>query len=183
MEIFAQTLGFIGLGLILLSFQFPRQKTVIRVQLYSSLVFAVHYLLLGAVTGALLNLIGICRALIFSNREHPWARKKWWLPLFCISYCIVYVLMFTVWDMEASPRNLLLELLPVIGSLATTIGFHLDNVTMRKLALVNGGTWVVYAILCGSIGGALTEAVGIVSVLIGLRRLKRTEKPLEVNHD
>ena len=37
MEIIAQTLGFVGLGLILLSFQFPRQKTVIRVQLYSSL--------------------------------------------------------------------------------------------------------------------------------------------------
>ena len=81
--------------------------------------------------------------------------------------------MFTLWGMEASPRNLLLELLPVIGSLATTIGFQLDNVTMRKLALVNGGTWVIYAILCDSIGGALTEAVGIVSVLIGLRRLKR----------
>ena len=173
MEIFAQTLGFIGLGLILLSFQFPRQKTVIRVQLYSSLVFAVHYLLLGAVTGALLNLIGICRALVFSNREHTWARKKWWLPLFCISYCIVYVLMFTIWGMDPTHQNLLLELLPVIGSLATTIGFHLDNVTMRKLALINGGTWVIYAILCGSIGGALTEAVGIVSVLIGLQRLKQ----------
>ena len=176
MAIFTQILGFVGLGLILLSFQFPRQKTVIRVQLYSSLVFAVHYLLLGAVTGALLNLIGICRAFVFSSREHGWAQKKWWLPLFCISYCIVYVLMFTLWGMEASPRNLLLELLPVIGSLATTIGFHLDNVTMRKLALVNGGTWVIYALLCGSIGGALTEAVGIVSVLIGLRRLKHTAK-------
>ena len=176
MAIFTQILGFVGLGLMLLSFQFPRQKTVIRVQLYSSLVFAVHYLLLGAVTGALLNLIGICRALIFSSREHSWAQKKWWLPLFCISYCIVYVLMFTLWGLEPSPRNLLLEILPVIGSIATTIGFHLDNVTMRKLALVNGGTWVIYAILCGSIGGALTEAVGIVSVLIGLRRLKYTAK-------
>ena len=176
MAIFTQILGFAGLGLILLSFQFTRQKAVIRVQLYSSLVFAIHYLLLGAVTGALLNLIGICRALVFSSREHSWAQKKWWLPLFCTSYCIVYVLMFTLWGMEASPRNLLLEILPVIGSIATTIGFHLDNVTMRKLALVNGGTWVIYAILCGSIGGALTEAVGIVSVLIGLRRLKQTSK-------
>ena len=176
MEILAQSLGFVGLGLILLSFQFPRQKTVIRVQLYSSLVFAVHYLLLGAVTGALLNVIGICRALIFSNREHSWAQKKWWLPLFCVSYCAVYVLMFTIWGMEPSAKNLSLELLPVIGSLATTIGFRLDNLTMRKLALVNGATWVIYAAICGSIGGALTEAVGIVSVLIGMRRLKRAEK-------
>ena len=176
MEILAQSLGFVGLGLILLSFQFPRQKTVIRVQLYSSLVFAGHYLLLGAVTGAMLNLIGIGRALVFSNRDRPWAQNKWWLPLFCVSYFIVYILMFTIWDMDASARNLALELLPVIGSLATTIGFRLDNVTMRKLALVNGGTWVIYAILCGSIGGAVTEAVGIISVLIGLRRLKHTVK-------
>ena len=176
MEIFAQFLGFLGLGLILLSFQFPRQKTVIRVQLYSSLVFSVHYLLLGAVTGALLNLIGICRALIFSNRERPWAQKKWWLPLFCASYCIVYILMFALWGMEANARNIFLELLPVIGSLATTIGFHLDNLTMRRLALVNGATWVIYAAICGSIGGALTEVVGIISVLIGMYRLKHTAK-------
>ena len=34
MAIFTQILGFVGLGLILLSFQFPQQKTVIRVQLF-----------------------------------------------------------------------------------------------------------------------------------------------------
>lgn len=91
------------------------------------------------------------------------------MVLFCGAYVAVYLAGFLL----PGQWNPALELLPVIGSLATTVGFRLDNITMRRLALVNGGTWVVYAIFCGSVGGALTEGIGILSVLIGLWRLKK----------
>lgn len=173
MDIFVQALGFLGMALVLISFQFRKQKTLIRIQLFDEIVFATHYLLLGATTGAILNIIGIGRAFVFSCRERPWAQKKGWVPLFCGAYFAVYVLMFTVFGMPATAQNLVLELLPVVGSFATTIGFRLDNITMRKLALVNGGTWIIYAVISSSIGGALTEGIGILSVLIGLWRLKK----------
>ena len=172
MDILVQALGLVGMVLILASFQFREQKALIRIQLVSSLVFAIHYLLLGATTGAVLNIIGIGRAYVFSSKERPWARKKGWVPLFCGAYALVYILTFTLLGRSPVPRDLVLELLPVIGSVVTTIGFYLDNITMRKLALVNGTAWLVYNVISGSVGGTLTEAFGIGSVLIGLWRLK-----------
>lgn len=169
MDLFIQLLGFLGMGLTLSSFQLRSQKMLIRIQLFASLVFAVHYLLLGAATGAVLNLIGIGRAFVFSNREKQWAQHRGWVILFSGAYFAVYLAGFLL----PEQWNPALELLPVIGSLATTVGFRLDNITMRRLALVNGVTWVVYAIFCGSVGGALTEGIGILSVLIGLWRLKK----------
>lgn len=172
MEYFIQALGIVGMVLVLASFQFRKQKTLIRIQLYSAIIFAVHYLLLGASTGAILNIIGIGRAWVFSNKEHAWARWKCWIPIFCGVYLLVYILTFTALGKEPTADALALELLPIIGSIVTVIAFHLDNITMRKLSLINGATWLIYNIITGSIGGTLTETIGIASILIGLWRLK-----------
>lgn len=168
MEFFIQALGLLGMVMILVSFQFKKQTSVIRVQLVSSLVFAVHYLLLGAPTGAILNLIGIGRAYVFSNKERPWARWRGWVPCFCGAYILVYL--FT-----CSAGSAVLELLPVAGSIVTVIAFRLDNITMRKLSLLNGLSWLIYNIISGSIGGSLTEAFGMLSILVGLWRLKKSK--------
>lgn len=172
MELFAQILGLVGMTMNLISFQLKEQKKLIRLQFFSSIVFTVHYLLLGATMGWILNGLGICRAFVFSNKEHAWARKNGWLPLFICAYVLVYVLTFTVLGKEPSTYNLLLELLPAIGMTATTIGFYLENATkVRLLSLTNAPTWLVYNILSGSIGGALTEIFCLISVVVGIIRL------------
>ena len=182
MHFIAQLLGFAGMTLNLISFQLKEQKKLIRLQFYSSIIFSVHYLMLGAAMGFLLNSLGICRAFVFSNKDKPWARKKGWLPLFICAYFMVYVLTFTVFGMERTTYNILLEFLPVIGMTATTIGFFLENATkVRLLSLTNAPTWLVYNILRGSIGGALTEVFCLISVVVGiirldLKKLKKNKK-------
>ena len=172
MELFAQILGMIGMVMNLISFQLKEQKKLIRLQFFSSIVFTFHYLLLGATMGWILNGLGICRAFVFSHKEHEWARKKGWLPLFISCYAIVYVLTFTVLGMEPTASNLLLELLPAIGMTATTIGFYLENATkVRLLSLTNAPTWMTYNIIRGSIGGTITEIICLVSVVVGIIRL------------
>lgn len=179
MDIFAQILGLVGMTMNLISFQLKEQKKLIRLQFYSSIVFSFHYLLLGATMGCILNGLGICRAFVFSNKEKKWAQKKGWLPLFICAYFIVYILTFTLLGKEPTTYNLLLELLPAIGMTATTIGFNLDNATkVRLLSLTNAPTWLVYNVLSGSIGGALTEIFCLISVVVGILRLdiKRKKK-------
>ena len=172
MELLIQALGLIGMTMNLISFQLKEQKRLIRLQFYSSIVFSVHYLLLGATMGAILNMIGICRAFVFSNKEKKWAQKKGWLPAFIAVYAVVYILTFTVFGKECTAYNLLLELLPVIGMTATTIGFYLENATkVRLLSLMNAPTWLVYNVISGSIGGALTEVFCLISVVVGILRL------------
>lgn len=172
MDLIAQALGLVGMTMNLISFQLKEQKKLIRLQFFSSIVFTVHYLMLGATMGCILNGLGICRAFVYSNKEHEWARKKFWLPLFICSFVVVYILTFTVLGMEPTAYNMILELLPAIGMIATTIGFNLDNATkVRLLSLTNAPTWLVYNVLRGSIGGALTEIFCLISVVVGIIRL------------
>ena len=169
---FAQILGLIGMAMNLISFQLKIQKKLIRLQFYSSILFSIHYLLLGATMGFILNALGVARAFVFSNKEHEWARKKSWLPTFITAYAAVYILTFTVFGKEATAYNLILELLPVLGMTATTTGFFLENATkVRLLSLANAPTWLVYNIISGSIGGTLTEIFCLISVVVGIIRL------------
>jgi len=179
MDLLVQALGLIGMVMNLISFQLKEQKKLIRLQFFSSIVFTVHYLLLGATMGWILNMLGIGRAFVFSNKDKAWAQKKFWLPLFIAAFWIVYVLTFTVLGKEATIHNLLLELLPAIGMTCTTIGFRLENAAkVRLLSLSNAPTWLVYNIISGSIGGALTEIFCLISVVVGIIRLdiKRKQK-------
>lgn len=172
MDLLVQALGLIGMTMNLVSFQLREQKKLIRLQFYSSIVFSFHYFLLGAMMGCILNIIGICRAFVFSHKEKEWARKKIWLYIFIGAYITVYILTFTVLGLEPTTYNLLLELLPVIGMTATTIGFFLENAAqVRKLSLMNAPTWLVYNVISGSIGGALTEIFCLISVVVGIIRL------------
>lgn len=172
MDLITQALGLIGMTLNLISFQLREQKKLIRLQFFSSIIFTVHYLLLGATMGCILNMIGICRAFVFSHKEKDWARKKGWLPLFIAAYFLVYILTFTILGKEPTAYNLLLELLPAIGMTATTIGFYLENAAkVRLLSLMNAPTWLVYNVISHSIGGALTEIFCLISVVVGIIRL------------
>lgn len=53
----------------ILSYQGKQPKTVIWIQFFGSLFFAVHFFALNAITGALLNLIGVLRAAIYANKD------------------------------------------------------------------------------------------------------------------
>ncbi len=172
MQFAAQLLGFVGMALNLISFQLKEQKKLIRLQFFSSIVFACHYLLLGAITGCLLNILGIGRAYVYSNKDKPWSQTKLWLYGFIASYFVMYILTFTVFGKEPIASNLLLELLPVIGMVCCTVGFYLENAAqVRKLALMNAPTWLTYNLFNGSIGGALTEVFCLISVIVGILRL------------
>ncbi len=182
MHIVSQILGLVGMTLNLISFQLREQKKLIRLQFFSSIIFTIHYFMLGATMGCILNSLGICRAYIFSHKEYAWARKKGWLPLFITAYAVVYGLTFTLFGLEPTAYHLLIELLPAIGMTATTIGFYLEDATkVRLLSLMNAPTWLVYNILSHSIGGSLTEIFCLISVIVGIVRLDIRKKDQTTN--
>jgi len=169
--IFIQAVGIVAMTIHMLSFQRPTQKGILRMQLVSSLLFAFHFGVIGAITGSILNLIGAGRAVVFGNREKKWARSKWWLPLFITLYLAAYVLTFTVFGKEATPGNLVLEFLPVMGMTVSNVSFLLDNERkLRILALINSPLWMVYNGISGSIGGTVTEIFSLISVIVAIIR-------------
>ena len=69
-EIIAQIIGIIAMAFNILSYQQKKQRYIIAWQLLGTTLFTVNFFLLGAYTGALLNAVGIVRAIVFLYKEH-----------------------------------------------------------------------------------------------------------------
>ena len=65
MDIFAQIIGIVAMVITCLSFQCKEKKNVLLFQLTGSAFFTINFFLLDAFSGALLNAIGIFRAIVF----------------------------------------------------------------------------------------------------------------------
>lgn len=170
-QIVAQAIGIVAMAFNILSYQGKQQKTVIALQLFGAGLFAVNYLLLGAAVGGILNLIGTVRAVVFLFKDKLKTDRVHWLVAFVLSYLAVYVLNFTVFGKELSVKNCIIELLPVIGMTALTIGFRLKKAAdIRKCGLVSSPAWLIYNVTVGSWGAIFCEIFTLISIFVGMFR-------------
>ena len=180
MEIAAQIIGFAAMAMNALSYQAKKQRTIIIFQLFGSLLFAVHFIMLGAMIGGLLNIIGIIRAAVYSNKEKTGADNPLWIAGFVAAYVASYVLQFTVFGREPTAFNLIVEVLPVFAMTITTVSFWLkDAKKLRRLGLINSPLWLIYNAVSHSISGVCSEVFNLVSLIVAIVRLdigKKAEK-------
>ena len=170
----AQCAGIIAMMFNILSYQGRSQKSVIAMQFFGAVLFAVNYLMLGAAVGGILNILGIVRAVVFLFKERLKADRLPWLLGFVACYIGVYILNFTVFGKDVTGYNLIVELLPVIGMVALNIGFRLRNASdVRKCALISSPAWLIYNITVGSWGGIICELLTLGSIFIGMFRHDR----------
>lgn len=171
LEWIAQAVGIVAMTFNILSYQQKKASRVIACQFFGSVLFALNYLLMGAPVGMCMNIVGIMRATVYFKREKFHADHIGWLILFVSLYVTSYILSFTVFGMEFTPLNALLELLPVIGMTATTISFRLQNAaTIRKFGFISSPCWLTYNAVNFAIGGTICEIFSICSIVIGLIR-------------
>lgn len=174
LALIGQLIGLVAMAFNILSYQQKNQKTVIGFQFFGSVLFALNFLMLGALVGGILNIIGIVRALVFMNKEKFHADRPIWLWGFIAAYLATYVLTFTVFGQEVTILNLVIEALPVIGMTAITVGFRMtDARAVRRMGLISSPSWLIYNIANGSIGAICCEVFTLGSILIGMLRLDR----------
>ncbi|MBQ6823057.1 MAG: YgjV family protein [Clostridia bacterium] len=176
-KLIAQIISIIAMCIALLSFQQKKQSRILVMQFCSGTLFTVHFFLLGAWTGCLLNLVGIFRAAVFANRSKKWASHIAWPILFCLLFAGIYVLNFTLLGLTPTLPNLLIELLPTLGMFATTISFRMEKASqVRAFSLISSPLWFTYNAINLSIGGMLTELFTLISILVGILRLDIKKK-------
>jgi hypothetical protein len=165
----AQIIGFIGLLLGVLSFQQKQRKGILLFQILASGVYFFHFLLLGALTGAVMNILGAARNWVFYHQDKPWAGKVIWLYFFLIAYAISTLL---TWKNPSS-------ILPLIGMYAGTVSYWLKNPkSIRLVILFSPPCWFTYNLIAGSIPGMLTEIFTAVSVIVAIVRFDlRKQQP------
>lgn len=174
MDLTVQIIGLFAMAFNILSYQQKTRTRAIGFQLFGGLLFSIHFFMLGAIVGGLLNAVAVIRAVVFLNKEKLRADRLPWLLGFIGVYLASYVLTFTVFGMELTAGNLFVEFLPVIGMTATTISFRLqDAKAIRRYGLISSPSWLVYNIANVSIGAIICEVLSLGSILIGILRLDR----------
>ena len=178
MNIVAQALSIAGLLCIVASYQQKKKSTLILCQLAGGALFGIHYLMMGAYAGFLLNVIAVVRALVFYKENLPKRAGDILVYLFHCLCMVAYVLTFTLFGTEPTTGNLVLELLPVIGMFSLSTSFNMDGAKeIRMLGMVSSVGWLIYNIAHLSIGGVACEGMCLVSIILGILRydLKKKE--------
>lgn len=173
-EWIAQAVGIVAMVFNIFSYQQKKASGIIACQLFGALFFSVSYFMLGAYIGAILNIVGVARALLFLKRDKFRTDNIPWLVFFCALYVGSYILNFTLFGQELVFKNLVIECLPVIGMVSTNLAFRFNSAKIiRRFGLVSSCSWLIYNIIATAIGATLCEVFSIVSIFVAMVRLDR----------
>ena len=172
MTLTAQIIGIFAMVANVAAYQFKNRRNVILCQLVGSVLFAVNMFMLDALMGGLLNIVGIMRAIVYINKDRLKIPVKLVNGIFMALYLSSYILVFAAFGKEPTSFNLLIEILPLIGMGAMTVGLSMkDSKAIRVCGFINSPCWLIYNSLVFSLGGILCEVFGIVSVVSAYIRL------------
>lgn len=163
MSILVQVIGFIGVAFFLLSYQVKSNKKLFAFQTVGSGLFCLQFFLLGAYSGCLSLVVSTVRN-VMMTRYNTSKIIQWNGWVLILSAAAVAVSVVT-W-------NGLISLLPVAGTISTTIAFWTNNAKNIRIAnlAVNSPCMLIYDVLVKSWGGVLNESITIISIVISIMR-------------
>lgn len=161
-DIVIQVLGFIGISAGLVSFHMKRRGGILVFQILCCIFFAVQLILLGAYSGAVINIIGIFRGIIYSMRgKYGWTSSR--------AVPISMIALFIITGVTTSLIEGPLALLPAGAMTVQSIAqFMKDERRIRIISLFGSPLWIVYHVTAGSLGGWLGEIFMMISIAIAI---------------
>lgn len=170
-EIIAQIIGIFGMASNILSYQFKNKLKILIFQMCGAAFFSINFFLLGAIAGAVVNIINVALSLVFMYKDKTHAYHIAWSIGFSVLYVSAYVLSFLVFGVEPTAKNLITEFFPLIGAITTVISYRIKNASaIRKIGLIRSPAWLTYDILTFSIGGILCEIFTLISIITAILR-------------
>ena len=158
----------LGLALSVFSFFIYFAKTrrgILATKLTCDIGYCIQQLMIGAPTGALLDIIAIFRELVFYQRQaKPWASHRFWPFFFAVLMGLSPALTWT------GP----VCILPAFGSVIAVFSFYCMNPRhIRLLGLLATLPWLTYAVLTSNYGLILSAFIQLISIFLGLLRDSR----------
>ena len=165
-EIIGQAFGILAVMLTFISYQCKGKKSLLAVQTSSTAAMVLHYLLLGASTGYVLNIVCVLRNIIYFFKD----KKPFDNPI------IPYILAVIMGVTGAFSWNGLPSLLIITALTINTVFLSKSPQTLRKSILLTSSLILVYNIFNLAIGGIINEAVAITSSIIGICRFRNKKR-------
>ena len=153
--------GLVGSAIAITSLQSGSRKKILSLQVVCCVLWVVHYGLLGAWTGALINCLGLGRAVVCSCNDRKWAKSPLWLVFFLVCYAVSPLL---TWD---GPHCLLLG----GAMMMTTVALWVHDMRLtRLLFLLNSPLVLLYNLIARSYSCAAIEVVALASFALAVWR-------------
>ncbi len=125
-------------------------------------LFVIHYSLLGAWVGAMMNLIEAGVVFVaYKSESDAWAKNKYWPFIFISTFILAGFL----------TGKIFIDNLPIIAQIAGTIAVYQKRPRIiRFIMLIPRPLWFLYNFTVGSTAGMIAEIFILTSVLIGIVR-------------
>lgn len=167
MNMLGQILGLVAFALSVATYQQNTHKRIVLMQLLANVCFTLHFYMIDAYTGALLNAIGIARSAVYICKHQRWAASNLWIVFFSL---LCTVACACTWEGY-------LSLLPACAMILTSIAFGIDNPALtRKFSFPSSPLWLIYNLINQSWGGFLTECFNLISIIVGMLRFDRKKQ-------
>lgn len=162
--IIGQIFGVIAIALGFLSYQMKTQEKLILMQALTGFVFIIHYLMIGAVTGMAMNIVGLVRCIVYYFRNKKRSDEKVTPIIFAIIMGLIGILTWETWYSVFVFFGLIINTLCLAFS---------DPQKVRASILVTSPLVIIYDAFALSFGGIVYESVAIISALIGILRNRK----------
>lgn len=160
-------LGFISVGLFFYSYQRTQKRKIMIIQTVATALSCIQYLFIGAYSGFALNVICIIRNFTFYYRDKKQRTNLTAPVLFAL--CMAVVSFFS-WEGIHS-------LLITSGLVVNTVCMGIFNAKkFRKTILISSSLILIYNVFALSYSGILSEAMSLISVIIGIIRYRNTQQ-------
>ena len=160
----AQLIGLVPLVLSFFVFRQGDRKNIIYLKTCSDFLWAIHFFVLGELSGGMVNLVNTVRNVIFARRSKGMADRKYIPVLFCA---------FTMVCALPGLKGVY-GLFAMVGSCFAIFGFWQTSVKKLRVCNLIGVTlWLVYGVWTVSVPTIISNVLSIVSigsVLVGERK-------------
>lgn len=165
----AQIIGFVAVGLYLLSYQLKKRTHIVWVTFISNTFYVLQYFLLGALSGAVMDILSTAASFLAAKKHSP-SLKKYSKTVSVLSIIAIGVIGCGI----AAVRHSFVELLSVAGAILQTIGLWCDNEqTLRKFGLCSAPFWLVYNFVSKAYGPSIGSLLAIISIIVSLFRYRK----------
>lgn len=156
-----QAAGILAMLLLIASYQINDRKKILIMQICISICWAVHYGMLGAFSGAVINVICFLRNILFYDKQKKWAQTIVSPVIVCAAEIIAMIMTWSG----------IIDVLALIGALLQTTAIWMNSPrNIRILMLTASPMWMVYDYFNGSYPGMITEVGVMLSIIIAMHK-------------
>lgn len=163
MYIIAQIVGIIAVTTFLISYQFKKRENIILVNAISSALYVLQYILLGALEGAIIDVLSTVSTVAAHSKHKGFVAKHTKAVIIGLNLLIVIA--------GLTLYSNIFSLFPVVGAILQTSAFWItDEKRIRLVSFLGAPFWLIYNMASQAFGASVGSAMSIFSIGLAIYR-------------